>query len=121
MRVCSASRGKYSAIGRPFTRIWPEPGRRRTRATALLRLPVALTKGMASGKAELLRLLGGVRVGRPAVDLELAEHCASERVLGQHQAHRMPDHAVCVRPREEAPGRHLLQVSGVPGVPLVDL
>src|SRR5262249_9163606 len=120
MRTCSASRGKYSAIGRPFTRIWPVPRRRRTRATALLRRPVA-RMNVASAKAQLLRLLGGVRMVRTPVDLELAEHRAAERVLRQHQAHRVAQDAIGVRSLEQLAGRRLLQVAGVPGVAPVGL
>jgi hypothetical protein len=33
-------RGKYSSIVFPFTQVLPSPGRRMTRATEVLRLPV---------------------------------------------------------------------------------
>src|SRR5262249_6539066 len=121
MRVCSASRGKYSAIGRPFTRICPVPRRRRTLATALFRRPVAVTSGVASGKAQLLRLLRGVGMAGAAVDLELAEHGAPERVLRQHEPHGVAQHAVGVRTLEQLPGGGLLQVPGPARVAVVDL
>ena len=38
--VRSASRGKYSSSGRPLIQVDPSPGRRITRATEVLRLPV---------------------------------------------------------------------------------
>jgi len=39
-KLTRASRPKYSAAGFLFTVIWPDPGVRRTRATAFLRRPV---------------------------------------------------------------------------------
>src|SRR5262245_29372290 len=107
MIMRDASRGKWSSSDRLFTRIWPVPILRRTRATAVLRLPVA-TNVWGSGKIEDLRLLCGVRMLGPGVDLELAEHLPAERVLREHAAHGALEHALGVRTREHLVGGGLL-------------
>src|SRR3990172_6074527 len=99
--MCSTSRGKYSAIGRPFTITLPVPSFMRTRAIAVLRLPVDVMMGMASGKGELLRLLGRVRMRGSAVDLELSIHAPAERVGRQHAPHGFAHHAVGVGTGEQ--------------------
>src|SRR5512139_213742 len=114
--MCRTSRGKYSVIGRPFTITFPVPSFMRTRAIAVLRLPVAVTMGSASGKGELLRLLGRVRMGGAAVDLELAVHAPAERVGRQHAPHRLAHDAIRVRAREQLVGRRALQVAHPAGV-----
>src|SRR3954468_21528315 len=85
-------------MGRPLTTILPLPGRMRIRATACLRRPVVWTRGLGTSvlrsvlgagarKVERLGCLGGMRVRRPGVDLELAQHLTAEGALGQHAAY----------------------------------
>src|ERR1700693_4688173 len=102
----------------------PVPGRRRTRAMAFLRRPVVWMRGFAtqavlldlgsettgrSGaragertrrKRARLRLLRRVRMRRTGMDLELLQHLATERALGQHPPHREP-HAALGIAREQ--------------------
>src|ERR1039458_7540583 len=81
----------------------PWPGRKRTRATACLRRPVAWTSGfgmnlLRSGRPagrgrqlERTGQLGGVRVLWPRVHLQLGEHLPAERALRQHALYGGPD------------------------------
>src|SRR5438034_46211 len=89
-------------MGRPLTTIFPLPGRTRTRAMACLRRPVVWTRGLGTGvssagstacarQLERLRRLGGVGMSGAGVDLELAQHLAPERALGQHASDGLPD------------------------------
>src|SRR5882757_10655134 len=110
--------GKYAANSRPFTVIFPVPGRSRTRAMASLRRPVVWMRGLltripsrsrcarwarggggcssdaglaALGQRPRDGLLGLVWVRRAAVHLQLAQHLATERTLREHAAHRELD------------------------------
>src|SRR6476646_7674335 len=106
--------GKYDANSRPLTTILPVPGRSRTRATASLRRPVVWMRGLlknsplcsrdarlaALGQRTDDRLLRLVRMGRPAVDLQLLQHLAPERTLREHAAHRELDDPLRVAPEQ---------------------
>src|SRR4051812_35645973 len=94
----------------------PVPGRSRTRAIACLRRPVDWTSGFsanvvllgpgaAARRRDVVRNrgLGGMRMGRAGVDLELAEHRAAEAVLRNHALDRLAHdflrplgHEICV-------------------------
>src|SRR5205085_10351470 len=86
-------------MGRPLTTILPAPGRMRTRAMACFRRPVVWTRGLGTGASsaraagagdvEGLRRLGDMGMVGTGVDLELAEHLATERPLRQHASHRL--------------------------------
>src|SRR5262249_40554850 len=82
-------RGKYSSIERPFTHVAPSPGRRMTRATEVLRLPVpryCAIRLKSLLQVQRLRVLGLVRMLRAGVHLELRELLAREAVLREHAA-----------------------------------
>src|SRR5262249_10362886 len=88
-------RGKYSSIVRPLIHVAPSPGRRITRATEVLRLPVPRycaiwLKSLLRGEG--LRVLRAVRMLRAGVDLELRELPAGEAVLREHPLHRDAKH-----------------------------
>src|ERR1044071_7526269 len=129
--------GKYDANSRPFTRILPVPGRSRTRATASLRRPVVWMRGLltrvpsrwspdarpaALGQRADDGLLGLVRVGRTAVHLQLLQHLAPERSLGQHAPHRELDDALRVAGEQvlEALAADPARVAAVPVVRLLE-
>src|SRR5215218_2239066 len=93
--------GKYSSMVRPFNLNWPVPGTSRTRTIASLRRPTVCTGFSAvvtlallwTRRTRLLRdlgdlerdgLLGGVRVLRTRVHLQLPQHLPAEAVLGEH-------------------------------------
>src|SRR5436309_3558236 len=86
---------KCSSSVRPFTTISPSPGRRRTRAIAVLRRPVPEKKagvvidGSSSG--ERLRPLGLMRMVGTGVDLELPELLDPETGSRQHPLHGAAD------------------------------
>jgi hypothetical protein len=83
--------------------------------------PVA-TNVWGSGKIEDLRLLGGVRMLGPGVDLELAEHLPAQRILREHAAHRALEHALGVGTAEQlvSGGRpHVTRPAGVVAVGLL--
>src|SRR5688572_26552165 len=102
-------------------RNWPVPGTSLTRATDVLRRPVAEGSRTASGKGQDLRLLRGVRMLRAAVDLELREHLPAEVVLRQHAAHRGLEHALGMRAVEHLGGGRRLEPARPARVALVDL
>src|SRR3954454_5227695 len=80
-------RPKNSWMSLPLTVIWPVPFFMKTRATLLLRRPVPLFHSpiiVGSLQFQRLRLLGGVRMLRAAVHLQLLDHGVAERALGQH-------------------------------------
>src|ERR1051326_2810427 len=88
-------RGKYSSSVLPFTHVAPSPGRRITRATDVLRLPVP--RYWAIWLKLLLQvqgtgLLRGVRMVRARVDLQLRQLLPREPVLREHSLHGLPDH-----------------------------
>src|SRR5690242_15960316 len=117
----------------------PVPGARRTRAIALLRLPTvqisaflsAISPGslrrksfvrsaLAPSDLELTRLLRGMRMLRPAIDLELGEQPPPEPVFGQHPSHRFLEQPFGPRFHQaRRSGRP--HAAGITGVAAVDL
>src|SRR6202162_3635641 len=115
----------------------PEPGSIRTRAIALLRLPVARcwistakvpphspcpysARRASHGERQDSGLLRLVRVRRPSIDLQLLQLLASELRLGKHAANRRLDEPLGILHREVLrPDR--LQASGIAGVAVIDL
>src|SRR5689334_21360358 len=92
-------RGKYSSMVLPLIQVAPSPGRRITRATEVLRLPVP--RYWAGVAMRLHRLLRGqerlrglrlVRMLRACIDLELRQLGAAEAGAGKHSLHREPQH-----------------------------
>src|SRR4051795_2641690 len=59
-------------------------------------LRIARITRISNRQLQILRPLGGVRVGRALVDLQLAEHVPAELVLREHALHRELDHALGV-------------------------
>src|SRR6185436_2975665 len=90
--IRDVGRGKYCSRVRLFTSMLPLPGRKRTRATAVLRRPVA---GISSdlpfiasmSSSQRLRLLRSVRVLGPRVNLQLGDQPLAQPVGGQHALH----------------------------------
>src|SRR5689334_2241477 len=98
-----------------------------TRATDVLRLPVpwyvafsAKSVSLLSGRAERLRVLGGVRVVRPGVQLQLAQLRARDAVARHHPADRVSDDLLGAR-LEHLRERALLEPPVVATVAVVDL
>src|SRR3954453_18989207 len=92
-----SARGKYSSSGRPLNHVAPSPGRRITRATEVLRLPVPWYWAGWAAVATLLHLqrlrcLSLMRVLRAGVDLQLGELLSCETVARQHALDRFTDH-----------------------------
>src|SRR4051812_41792963 len=92
-------RGKYSSSVRPLTHVVPSPGRRMTRATDVLRLPVprycaiwlkSLLRSEIS-RVQRLGVLRLVRVLRAGVDLQLRDLLPRQAVLREHPLDRRPD------------------------------
>src|SRR6476661_4772430 len=119
-------RPKNSWMSLPLTVILPVPFFRKTRATLLLRRPVPLFHSpiiVGSLQFQRLRLLGGVRMLRAAVHLQLLDHRVAERALGQHALDGLLQRAAGV------PGLHVAEVgladaageAGVAVVLLVEL
>src|SRR5438477_287652 len=93
-------RPKYSLDGRLLTITAPSPGTMRTRATAVLRRPVAWCGVSAAGdnddlsqftESDRLWLLRLVAVLRSRVDTEPLELVGAEGVVLKHAAHRVHD------------------------------
>src|SRR5688572_376861 len=93
---------KYESNGRPLTVITPVPGSSRARAMASLRRPVvwvsavtmtsaSRSAGLGRGQVEGFGGLGRVRMIRAGVHLQLGQHLAAERALGQHALDRAAD------------------------------
>src|SRR5207245_175922 len=83
-------RGKYSSSVRPLTQVAPSPGRRITRATDVLRLPVP--RYWAIWLKSLLQVQGlgvlrAMRMLRPRVDLQLVDLLSRQPVLREHPLH----------------------------------
>src|SRR5512135_772333 len=90
-------------------------------STTLLLTPVwslALLRDLADLVG--LRLLRLVRVLRPGVDLELAQHLPAERGVRQHALDRLLDHPLRSGV-EQVPVGHRPQPAGVAGVPVGEL
>src|SRR5579883_2091022 len=94
--------------------IAPFPGRRNTRAAAVLRRPVpyfwsagVLSVAMGTSDRERLGLLRGVRMFGAGVDLELAKLRVAQWAFGQHALDRLFDHALGML------GQHLAQRGGL--------
>src|SRR5687768_3200675 len=103
-------RPKNCSMSLPLTVILPLPFLRKTRATLLLRRPVPLFHSpIIEGSSDFQRLglLGGVRVLRAAVHLELLDHGVAERALGQHALDGLLERAAGVL------GLHVAEVGGV--------
>src|SRR5262245_59480358 len=100
LRSCSVR--KYLSIGRWFTVMLPVPVARRTRATAVLRRPVAqmycfVAAGVGVGSGidlQLLRFLRLVRMLAPLVDLQLEDHAAPQPVTRKHVLDGVAHHLV---------------------------
>src|SRR5262249_42480241 len=127
------SRPKYSSAGRSFTVISPWPGRMRTRATEVLRLPVpqntlpsrfisALTLALAAARPSHQRhgLLCLVRVVWPRVHLELGGEPATQAILREHPLDRLA-HEPGRMPIEDLLRARPPDAARVPGVAHVGL
>src|ERR1700694_1304982 len=91
------ARGKYSSRVLPFTQLVPSPGRRITRATDVLRLPVPRYCAISAMCPLVLerKRLGGLRLVRmhgASVDLQLVQLGAREAVAGQHALDGLAQH-----------------------------
>src|SRR5687767_11411236 len=120
--VRSAWRGKYSSSERPLIHVAPSPGRRITRATEVLRLPVprycAIWFIAPSGHRG--RVLSLVRMLGAGIDLELRELPARESVPRQHALDRLAQH-LGRTPLDFLGERALPQAAGIAGMTVVDL
>src|SRR5881394_893943 len=93
-------RGKYCSTVRPLNQVPPSPGRRITRATDVLRLPVPWYWAGSTAVATLrvlsctegLRVLSVMRMIRAGVDLQLVQLLAREAVPREHALDRLADH-----------------------------
>src|SRR5262245_42103935 len=114
------SRGKYSSIVRPLTQVLPSPGRRITRASEVVRLPVArywagcesvddIRATPSSERLGGLRLVGMLGAG---VDLQLRDLLVRELVLREHALDGLADD-LGRAPLELVAQRTLLEPSGV--------
>src|SRR5439155_9112917 len=87
-------RGKYCSMVFPFTQVWPSPGRRMTRATDVLRLPVPRYWAIWLNsllQVQRLGVLRPVRVLGPGVDLQLRQLPRREAVLREHPLDGLAD------------------------------
>src|SRR4051794_24660401 len=87
-------RGKYSSSVRPLTHVVPSPGRRMTRATDVLRLPVPRYWAIwlkSLLQIQGLRVLRLVRVLRACIDLQLGDLPARKLVLREHALDGAPE------------------------------
>ena len=111
--VWSASRGKYSSSVRPFDEDLPGPelhSHPRDRGLAAARgdddrRSVGVGATLDLRQADLLGLLRRVRMDGAGVHLELPQELPAERVLREHAAHRVLDHALGALALENARGR----------------
>src|SRR5712691_11809753 len=116
-------RGKYSSSVRPLTHVAPSPGRRITRATDVLRLPVP--RYCAIWLKSLLQIQGlgvlrAMRMHRARVDLQLVDLLSRQPVLGEHPLHGDAQH-LGRTPVELLAKRAALQAAGIARVPVVPL
>src|SRR5258706_15256813 len=119
--VCQTARGKYSSIVRPLTQVVPSPGRRMTRATEVLRLPVPRYWAIWLNsllQVQRLRVLRAVRMLGPSVDLQLGQLLPREPGPGEHPLDggaddlgRAPVELLAQRPALEA-----ARIAGVAGI-----
>src|SRR2546430_6207544 len=125
------SRPKNSSSERSFTVIRPLPGRRYTRAVAVLRRPVpywiCCVTGMGYGsygfrplELKRLRLLRTVWVLAAGEHMKLPVHAPAQRVLRQHALHCEFDHPLRVLAQELLEGDRL-DAADVAGVVVIDL
>src|SRR5690348_3660604 len=125
MRTRCTARGKYSSSDLPLTQLLPSPGRRITRATEVLRLPVPKYCAMSAMylvlQRERLGSLRLVRMLRPCVDLELVQLGAREAVAWEHAADRLAQHLrrLPVELLAQRAGAEPARVTGVPVVALL--
>src|SRR5947209_3241389 len=114
------SRGKYSSSDRPLIHQLPSPGRRMTRATEVFRLPVPWYVACSAIDRHLLRRLGGMRMLRPGVDLQLAQLRPAEPVPRQHSLHGLADDLLGP-PVQLLAQRAAAEAPGIARVPVVHL
>src|SRR5262249_30528732 len=119
-------RGKYCSTVLPLNQVAPSPGRRITRATEVLRLPVP--RYWAVSTVDTLRvlsnenfgILGGVRVVRSRIHLQLRQLLTGEPVAREHPLARLADDlgrtALELVAKRAAP-----EPAGVAGVSVVEL
>src|SRR5689334_24209045 len=111
-------RGKYSSSVRPLIQVVPSPGRRITRATDVLRLPVPLycaCSAIAILQRKRLRSLRLVRMLGARVDLQLEELRATETGAREHAPDGLADD-LCRAPLELLAKRAAAQAAGIAGV-----
>src|SRR5215213_9125766 len=92
--VRCVARGKYSSSVRPLIHVVPSPGRRITRATDVLRLPVPWYEACSAISVlqrERLRPLRLMRVIRPRVNLQLEKLGAPEAISREHALDSLAD------------------------------
>src|SRR5690242_20530990 len=119
--TCQTERGKYSSSVRPLTHVVPSPGRRITRATEVLRLPVPRYWAIwLKSLLQWLRVLRAVRMLGPGVDLQLRQLLAREAVLREHALHGRAQH-LRGAPIELLAQRTARKATGIAGVPVVHL
>src|SRR4051812_14981577 len=116
---------KCSSSDRPLMTISPSPGRRRTRAIAVLRRPVPEKKAGAadiggSSSGERLRPLGLMRMVGAGVDLQLAKLLNAQAIARQHALDGAADD-LFGPPLEEVPESLLLVALGMAAMADVQL
>ena len=85
------ARGKYSSSERPLIHVLPSPGRRITRATDVLRLPVPRYWAIRPSSSSVFGACAACGCSGPAYTLSLRELRGREPVLGEHALHRLAD------------------------------
>src|SRR5919109_5326577 len=138
------SRGKYASKDLRFTAILPVPGWSQTRATAVLRLPVAYQRFTSSPTAippplfpqtpdsdqdaaspsgldalEWLGLLGLMGVIRSTIHLELLDHSSRQLVLREHARDGDFDDAFRFL-RQKLISKYRFKPTRIPGMPRVE-